>query len=202
LQLLNNLKRSFFRYYGTAYESFAPSISRTEREQLPVTLTEEGLREQSTEYAQVVGNITSDEASERTTVEAGRPTSPAVGVAQGAAAPSASAQRAAPAETAAHTRAASKSAPAEATSTERLPARRIYGPTEEKISKMRELLAQKRDGKHRGKPWSWACSECGIDLKTAQKHLVAEREEWDEINARLLRRATPGKKSKRPGDKR
>lgn len=173
------------RYIGTAYESFAPSVSRTEREQPPVTLTEEGLREQSTYYAQAVGSVTSDEASERTTVEAVRPTS-ADGDTQGAGAPSASAQTATPAEAAAHTRAAPESPPVEASPTERSRAKRIYGPTEEKINKMRELLAQKRDGKHRGKPWSWACSECGIDLKTAQKHLGAEREEWDELHARQL----------------
>lgn len=189
------------RYYGTAYESLAPSVSRTRREQLPVTLTDGEPREQSNERAETVGRVTSDEASELTAAEAAGPTSPAVGVAQEAAALSTSAQTAALAEPAAHTRAIPESPPAEATPTERSRAKRIYGPTEEKIGDMRTLLAKKRDGQHRGKPWSWACSECGIDLKTAQKHLATEREEWDAINARQLRRAAPGKKPKQPGDK-
>jgi hypothetical protein len=150
------------RYYGTAYESFAPSVSRTEREQPPVPVT-----------------------------DAGR-------VAQEAAALSAPAQAPPSSETTAPTRASPESPPAEAAPTVHSPATRIYGPTEEKIGKVRELLAQKRDGKHRGKPWSWACSEGSIDLKTAQKHLAAEREEWDELNARQLGRAAPGKKPKQP----
>jgi hypothetical protein len=190
------------RYYGTAYESIAPSVSRTKREQPPGTLTDEKSREQSSKYAQAVGKVTSDGASDLATAEAAGPTLSVVGVAQEAAAPSVSAETVAPAETAAHTRAAPESPPAEATPTERSRAKRIYGPTEEKIGKMRELLAEKRDGRHRGRPWSWAYNECGIDLKTAQKHLAAEREEWDEINARQLGRGAPGKKPKQPGNKR
>lgn len=195
---LSELER---RYYGTAYESFAPSVSRTEREQLPVTLTEEGLRQQSTEYAQAVGSVLSEEASERIAPEVARPLS-AEGVIQEAIELSAPAQAVVPAEAAAHTMAAPDSPPVETSPMERPPARRIYGPTEEKISKMRQLLAQKRDGKHRGKPWSWACSECGLDLKTAQKHLGAERKEWDELHARQLGRTASGKKPKQPGNKR
>lgn len=79
----------------------------------------------------------------------------------------------------------------------------MYGPTEVKIAEVRELLAQKRRGSHRGKPWSWAIAKASwtqehgpLDLKTAQKHLATERAEWDSLNAKEQGRASPGSKPK------
>lgn len=54
---------------------------------------------------------------------------------------------------------------------------------------MRQLLAEKRQGRHRNKPWSWACEHATLDLKTAQKHLALERAEWDALNTREQGRA-------------
>lgn len=83
---------------------------------------------------------------------------------------------------------------------------RIYSATEEKIALVRQLLDQKRQGRHRDKPWSWALSKAVTDLnptpldaKTAQKHLAIERAEWDAINAKQLARAVHDSKRNRPG---
>jgi hypothetical protein len=59
---------------------------------------------------------------------------------------------------------------------------RMYGPTEQKVTTVRQLLAEKRQGRHRNRPWSWACQRAEIDQKTAQKHLAAERTEWNTLN--------------------
>lgn len=66
----------------------------------------------------------------------------------------------------------------------------MYGPTEEKIALVRQLLAEKQQGRHRNKPWSWACEQATLDLKIAQKHLAPERTEWDALNARDQARAS------------
>lgn len=65
---------------------------------------------------------------------------------------------------------------------------RIYSATEEKLALVRRLLDEKRQGRHRRKSWSWALSKAvtelnptPLDAKTAQKHLAAERAEWDAL---------------------
>lgn len=72
----------------------------------------------------------------------------------------------------------------------------MYGPTEEKVALVQQLLAEKRKGKHRSKPWLWACEQATLDLKTAQKHLAAERMAWNELNEKEQERARSRSKPK------
>jgi hypothetical protein len=70
--------------------------------------------------------------------------------------------------------------------------RRMYGPTEDKVAMVRQLLAEKRQGRHRGKTWSWACERSSLDLKTARAHLSAERAEWNALSTKQKSRTRPG----------
>lgn len=153
---LSNLER---RCYGKGYDRWAPSALRTARE----------LAEQDN-FGDEDDSI-EGEADEYTSVESSNVTGPEKPP---------FAQEAAPNDSAA----GQPEPPSGDIGPEQDAPSRMYGPTEVKIAEVRELLAQKRRGSHRGKPWSWAIAKAPwtqehgpLDLKTAQKHLAAERTE-------------------------
>jgi hypothetical protein len=161
---LSDLER---RYYGKAYDRFAPSVQQTRHERA-MRAAEIAEKEADQDEDQVEPATAEAEVPSEANTNGRAPMSPPD--------TEVSPQLAEPeSEHYAGIR--------EAASPDDAPAR-MYGPTELKVSQLRQLLAEKRQGRHGNKSWTWACEQVDLDLKTAQRHLAAEREEWRAINAR------------------
>jgi cell division septation protein DedD len=151
-------------YFGDAFDHFAPSVERTERERPTPTAQDTVPNAAAAPPAQPA---TTQPPQDQDTVPKGAEASPAQPALANSPTPS--------------TQQPESNTP-----------RRMYGPTEEKVAMVRQLLAEKRQGRHRARAWLWACREAGIDLKTARKHLAAERAEWDTLTARQSGRSHDG----------